>query len=318
MFINCTILEEPPKLPATTLKEYCYADMFNNCKGLLSVPNLPATTLATGCYRNMFANCSKIIEAKLPATTLAPFCYSGMFANCSVFNHLNPSGGDKTYALPATTLKESCYESMFENCKKLFDFPTIAASSPVKKCCYNMFHNCSSMEEARLNFTTVNNTVNNGTVTVDRSNCLTYMFQGCKNLKKVGIKITAWNENNMKYWLDDTRNGTAERRIYGPKTLFVNRPNNGKTGKISYSYAAERSIYIPVKDSNNNIYYYWWHGGSGNGYPTTVVDKVTGGIDIIASNPTAPTYSLSDVATVINEAVNGTSITATAVNTLNN
>ena len=51
------VLVSAPSLPATTLAEYCYYDMFQGCTGLTQAPSLPATTLAVGCYSGMFTEC---------------------------------------------------------------------------------------------------------------------------------------------------------------------------------------------------------------------------------------------------------------------
>lgn len=47
-------------LPATTLIDMCYYNMFNGCCNMITTPELPATTLAEGCYQNMFVNCYSI------------------------------------------------------------------------------------------------------------------------------------------------------------------------------------------------------------------------------------------------------------------
>ena len=58
--------------------------MFEGCKSLTTAPELPATTLADGCYENMFYNCTQLTSApELPATTLADYCYSFMFDSCT-------------------------------------------------------------------------------------------------------------------------------------------------------------------------------------------------------------------------------------------
>jgi len=76
-------LTSAPVLPATTLANYCYNNMFYNCSSLTTAPVLPATTLANYCYNSMFYNCSSLTTApELPATTLANECYSYMFFNC--------------------------------------------------------------------------------------------------------------------------------------------------------------------------------------------------------------------------------------------
>ena len=89
-------------LPATTLAERCYSNMFRNCTSLTTAPELPAITLANGCYYGMFNGCTSLQTApELPATTLASECYDGMFAGCTslaseaqVPNSVVPIGGD--------------------------------------------------------------------------------------------------------------------------------------------------------------------------------------------------------------------------------
>ena len=61
-----------------------FAGLFVSQQSLLSAPLLPATTLTEGCYMNMFYGCTSLTSApELPATTLVSNCYSGMFSNCS-------------------------------------------------------------------------------------------------------------------------------------------------------------------------------------------------------------------------------------------
>lgn len=72
-------------LPATTLANYSYGNMFGSCSYLLNAPKLPATTLSDNCYNSMFNGCSKLTTTvpELPATTLKSNCYAYMFKNCS-------------------------------------------------------------------------------------------------------------------------------------------------------------------------------------------------------------------------------------------
>ena len=57
-----TNLLTPPKLPATTLANYCYNSMFYGCSSLVQAPELPATTLADFCYSGMFRDCTSLTE----------------------------------------------------------------------------------------------------------------------------------------------------------------------------------------------------------------------------------------------------------------
>ena len=88
MFNNCPKLENvPATLPATTLAERCYSDMFAGCTSLKKAPALPATDLKSYCYNYMFGGCSALTEApELKAATLAYGCYCAMFLNCSKLN----------------------------------------------------------------------------------------------------------------------------------------------------------------------------------------------------------------------------------------
>lgn len=76
-------------LPAITLTDSCYNNMFNGCTSLTTTPELPATTLADSCYGSMFSDCTSLTTApELPATTLAPYCYYDMFNGCTSLNSI--------------------------------------------------------------------------------------------------------------------------------------------------------------------------------------------------------------------------------------
>ena len=126
-------------LPATTLANYCYADMFRDCTNLVTAPDLPATTLANGCYENMFYGCRNLVTAPdLPATTLANYCYHSMFYGCTSMTSA-PS------LLPATTLADNCYQSMFQRCTSLTTAPTLPAKTLASDCYWDMFAGCTSL-----------------------------------------------------------------------------------------------------------------------------------------------------------------------------
>jgi len=70
-------------LPAETLQESCYREMFSYCSALTAAPALPATQLAAHCYREMFNSCSALTAAPvLPAKKLVMYCYQSMFNYC--------------------------------------------------------------------------------------------------------------------------------------------------------------------------------------------------------------------------------------------
>ncbi len=148
MFVNCSNLVYAPKvLPATTLAEGCYATMFGGCSNLVTTPILPATTLEKECYYAMFGGCSSLVTAPvLSATTLAEGCYNAMFSGCSSLVTASE--------LPATTLVDFCYNAMFSGCSSLVTAPELPATTLVNNCYTGMFGECTSLNYLKAMFTT--------------------------------------------------------------------------------------------------------------------------------------------------------------------
>ena len=164
---NEYIVNHPSKtlvLPATTLSDYCYREMFYGCTSLTIAPELPARTLTKYCYYGMFSGCTNLTTApELPATTLANYCYYRMFEDCTNLT--------SAPALPATTLTTHCYYGMFSGCTNLTTVPDLLAETLASNCCYQMFSGCSSLSTApALPATTL------------ADNCYDKMFQYCTNL----------------------------------------------------------------------------------------------------------------------------------------
>lgn len=171
MFFQCN-LTTAPELPATTLTDSCYSNMFNWCAFLTASTELPATTLAPGCYWEMFYGSMISTPPELPAITLTDSCYYGMFKQSYI---------TKAPDLPATTLAEWCYGEMFNYCTHLttgpsilpaetlaahcyhdmFSYSTIttppelSAINLAESCCYNMFCGASLTTATRLPATTL-------------------------------------------------------------------------------------------------------------------------------------------------------------------
>jgi hypothetical protein len=115
-------------LPATTLTEYCYANLFYSCTSLITAPKeLPATTLKDYCYQYMFYRCTNLATAPaLSATTLANWCCALMFEDCSSLT--------SAPELKAETLKPSCYNKMFFGCSKLSSVTCLATTLDSNGC----------------------------------------------------------------------------------------------------------------------------------------------------------------------------------------
>ena len=171
LFHDCTSLIDASNLilPATTLAECCYENMFSYCTSLVKAPELLAITLAEGCYDSMFYSCTSLIEAPeiLPATALTEYCYDSMFSYCTSLI--------EAPELSATTLAECCYDSMFYSCTSLIEAPEILPATALTEYCYdNMFENCTSLTKApELPATRL------------VLGCYQHMFYGCTNLNYI-------------------------------------------------------------------------------------------------------------------------------------
>ena len=172
MFNGCTSLNKAPKLPATTLANDCYEYMFGGCTSLNKAPKLPATTLANGCYFAMFISCSSLNKApELPATALARHCYCEMFDNCTSLI--------TAPELPATALVPHCYDTMFGYCTSLITAPELPATTLTDYCYFQMFKGCTSLTTApALPATTLS------------SECYKNMFMGCTSLNYIKCLAT--------------------------------------------------------------------------------------------------------------------------------
>ena len=188
MFYNCTSLTTAPELPATTLASECYQYMFHNCSSLTTGPTvLPATTLANRCYADMFSDCTSLVTApELPATKLGKACYYDMFYGCTTLT--------TAPALPATTLADDCYEQMFSGCSSLTQAPELPATTLASNCYNRMFQNCTSLNKApELIATKLVNF------------CYWGMFINCKKLNYVKAMFTTIPSNGLyiNNWLNN-------------------------------------------------------------------------------------------------------------------
>ena len=107
---NATLIDASELLlPAATLTNACYQQMFESCINLTTAPKLPAMTLADGCYAYMFSGCQLLTAApKLPATTLDISCYYCMFNGCTSLT--------SAYVKAAYTGVNAECASMFDGC----------------------------------------------------------------------------------------------------------------------------------------------------------------------------------------------------------
>ena len=175
-------------LPATTVYENSYNDMFNECSGLTSTPQLPATTIGASSYKRMFRDCRVLaMVPELPSTALAKECYASMFQGCRSLTTV-PSN-----YLPVTTLAEGCYRNMFFGCTSLTIAPSLPATALADNCYLYMFYNCTSLTTApSLPATTL------------AYGCYQYMFQNCSSLNRIECNADTYYSSSTAatgYWV---------------------------------------------------------------------------------------------------------------------
>lgn len=182
LFWECPLFKKAPTLPATTLSEGCYWSMFHGCTALETAPALPATTLAPGCYTNMFSDCTALKNTpELPAETATARCYAIMFAGCTAL--------ETAPAIHATTLAPGCYEEMFSGCTALTTAPALPVKTLAEACYNSMFIGCVSLTEApelpakRLGDRWV----------------YAGMFKGCSNLQRIKCLATNIEQYDLDY-----------------------------------------------------------------------------------------------------------------------
>lgn len=168
MFKGCSSITAAPELPAMATKNYCYESMFMGCTSLISAPELPATTTTMYCYQNMFNRCSALVDGPtvLPATIIAGAAYYSMFEGCTSLKNAPYIAGTDNSAWGGTV-------SMFKGCKSLVECPEFSFEKVGANACREMFMNCYELINAPkiLPATTL------------ADNCYTAMFYNCYKIK---------------------------------------------------------------------------------------------------------------------------------------
>ena len=240
MFEGCKELIAAPELPATKLKQSCYESMFKGCENLKNASNLPTTTLANNCYKSMFEGCKNLKNAPiLSATTLKNSCYESMFKGCNSLVNAP--------ILPATNLSyeengeiktaDNCYAHMFEGCTSLTTAPDLLATTLVQSCYESMFEGCTSLTSAP--YLTINEL---------NTNCFNSMFNGCTSLDYIKYKGPYKNDNEQfKNWL----NGVAELgtfvNIKDDNGIITDSVNGIPEGWTKYDSSSEYLIIDPLE-----------------------------------------------------------------------
>ena len=175
-------------LPATTLHQNTYANLFAGCTQLISVPQMAvAASTGYGSYWHMFNGCTSLVDASsITIQAVGQFSCTKMFGGCTALRH-GPS-------INTSSLPDQCFQEMFSGCDVLnsVSFVTTATAAG-EYSCNKMFYGCSGLlwfypagsnediREDRIELTS-GGRVDLSTVTVFRDYSLASMFEGCSSI----------------------------------------------------------------------------------------------------------------------------------------
>lgn len=135
-------------LPATTLSNNCYFNLFKGSTSITSAPKtLPATTATQSCYANMFAGCTSLLIAPtISANAVGGSSFSNMFSGCT---SLVCTQNELTINAAA----QSCFSGMFKGCTSLKAAPAISvtSSTAANSAFAGMFSGCTSLSFICIN-----------------------------------------------------------------------------------------------------------------------------------------------------------------------
>ena len=125
---------------------YNLRKLFSGATNITSAENLvlPATTVKQQCYSQMFDRCTNLVKTPKTVGSSAMtwsgnYCFSNLFSHCTSLTTV-PSG-----LLPALNLGVQCYWYMFEGCTSLATAPLLAAPTINTQSYSGMFNGCTSL-----------------------------------------------------------------------------------------------------------------------------------------------------------------------------
>ena len=213
---------KPLILPATTVGNYGYYQMFYRCTSLTRTPEIRATNLGEQSCYEMFYGCTSLTKASdICANSFGLKCCERMFYECKALTETPKFTGE-------IVLKERSFMQMFRGCtalKTAHDFKKLTLNGT--DCCNEMFYECSKLETApALPATTLNDNCYRymfyGCTSLVKApdlpaktlagGCYEAMFWGCKNLLSIKCLMNITRSDGYKYlsnWMKDVTNSSA-------------------------------------------------------------------------------------------------------------
>ena len=144
-FKNCPLLTDVFNLPARVVANYCYQSMFQNCTSLETPPVIGATSMIEGGtpFAYMFAGCTSLryIPELNIRDIVADAAFKYMFSGCTTISSVT---NNTIYLLQAP---ESCY-GMFAGCTSLTEVNGFEFLCNTLNGCRSMFEECVNLVKA--------------------------------------------------------------------------------------------------------------------------------------------------------------------------
>ena len=205
---------------------------------------LPATTLTDGCYKNMFQGCTSLTTAPtLPATTLVKDCYAGMFQGCTSLNSVTCLAADIS-ATDCTTnwLDDVAATGMFFKSESMKNWTTGPSGIPCgwTAMSYEMMHTPLTFEAnevgATVSFTSTLKTP--PTVEYSKNGGAWTTYTEPIELTNVGDKVS-FRGNNATY-ATNNRNSkfscSADCYVYGNIMSLVSSTGFATATELTAAY----------------------------------------------------------------------------------
>lgn len=201
-FYGCSNLTALPTiLSATSLGQHCYCAMFRDCVSLEEVPVLPAMTIPNGAYKEMFCGCDGLMS--VPSNML-----TSPFAGTSAFHQMFMSC-DNLSATPMLNISSPAayaFEQMFEGCPNLVQANISGVTDAVNTNCMRyMFRNCTSLSSIRTNISSWNVAATNNWMANVPSEGWFYMNDTTVVPQRSASGVPEqWNVEPMSKWSNDS------------------------------------------------------------------------------------------------------------------
>lgn len=246
MFYGCTNLTAAPALTAaTTYAAGCFANMFALCSKLVNPPAMNATfpTNASACSA-MFLSCTSLSATpQLTISTIGGLGCAAMFKGCTALktNRLTMnvtaigSKGMMEMFNGCTGLTDSFISSInvsltgtigtsglyatFKDCKLITTAPTLTVPTLAAGGMASCFAGCTAL---------VNGPDLVATALPSKSNCYSYMFDGCSSLARVKAMFTTTPATNLtNNWMRNVLNASSCIFIKNASATWTTRSAHG-------------------------------------------------------------------------------------------